>query len=286
MLTNLSSSVQGENQEVQEYVDQVARLRNDIITISKEEGVPIEPQMVRDRYFHALTVGITKDAVRLEIQSIIKTDPNISDVELGAHIQRIESREKEHEKKMEEARRKAAQAKGAMVNKLSTGERTAGEQAIFDELGKIAARVDEISTTKSDEIAALKQQMFLLQNRQDELGAFTGGGGCVPGWQAQDGTTYYSNNNTFGGFNGFANQGRGKRGGMNRDGYRKQQNQQNNSNNKQQHNVQNYQQNNSNQTTHFQNQNQNPGQQSSWVNRGGFNNGSSRGGRGGNMAVE
>ena len=314
LLTSLAASVQGPDQSVQEYIDQVARLRNDIITISQEEGKPIDAQMVKDRYLHAITVGLMKETVRLEIQSLVKSNPDISDVDLGAYVQKVVARETEHEKKMEEARRKS---KGASVNKVATGEHSEENQAIFNELGKIAATVNEISTTKSDEISELKQQMFLLQNRQEELCSMAAGGNYGywdPGWQGQDGTTYYNtnNNNGFGnnnyGFSGFAgntgggqmNRGYGngysrQGGGNNRGNFSNNRgnfsnnrgNRGNFSNNRGGHNgnQQNVNQNQQNQknlnkNNGNQNQQNNGGQQVGSGNRGGFNGG--RGGRGGN----
>ena len=207
--------MQGEEQEVQEYIDQIARLRNDIITISQEEGRPIDPQLVKDRYLHAISVGLRKETIRLEIQSLIKSNPDILDVELGAQVQKIVTREKEHEKKMEEAKQKSK----AKVNQVTfaVAERSEESQALFDKLGKIEAKVNEISTTKTDEIDALRQQMFLMQNRQEELGAMAGIGSFGygnQGWQGHDGATYYTN--AYGGYDGYGgytgHRGRGRGG--------------------------------------------------------------------------
>ena len=296
LLTTLASSVQGQDQEVQEYIDQIARLRNDIITISNEEGRPIDPQMVKDRYLHAITVGLTKETIRLEIQALIKSNPEISDVDLGAYVQKVVSREKEHEKKMEETKGKS---KGATINRIGTGERSEADQAIFNELGKITAKVNEISTSKSDEISALKQQMFLLQSRQEELGALAAGGyGYDLGWQGQDGSTYYNNSNNYGGFsgnggggqmnrgrygNGLANRGGLRGGGNNRGnfGNKRGGGRGNNNQNYQQYQQQQKQFNGNQQFNTGNNlQNQNGSQQNGSNNRG--STGGIRGGRGSN----
>ena len=200
LLIDLAGSVQQPNQKIQEFIDKVAQLRNDIITISQEEGIPIDAAMVRRRFLHAITVGIRKGTIRLELQALIKGYPDIPDTELGEEVQKIVAREEEHESKMEETT--AKNTKGASSSKLSVNEGSEEGKAIFEELGKINVKINEIAVTKSGEIEDLKQQMFVMQSRQEELGAVAGFGGFGntggyydPGWQGHDGTTYYNNNN-------------------------------------------------------------------------------------------
>ena len=66
----------------------------------------------------------------------------------------------------------------------------------MEQLSKITAQVNELSVSKSSEITVLKQQMFLLQNRLEELGEASGvrDGNS---WQGQDGTTYFNNNDGY-----------------------------------------------------------------------------------------
>ena len=149
MLTQLSGSVQAPNQNVQDYVAQLARLRNDIVTVSREEGNPLDPDMVRRRFLHALSVGVRKDTIRLEIQGLLK-NANITDEELGAEVQKIDAREEEHEAKMEAERKTTTNAMN-----VTDG----NSQKIMTELARISARLNEVTATKSDEVLALRQQM-------------------------------------------------------------------------------------------------------------------------------
>ena len=155
MLTQLSGSVQAPKQNVQDYVAQLARLRNDIVTVSREEGNPLDPDMVRRRFLHALSVGVRKDTIRLEIQGLLK-NTNITDEELGAEVQKIDAREEEHEAKMEEERK-------TTTNALNVAD--GNSQKIMTELARISARLNEVTATKSDEVLALRQQMVELKNR-------------------------------------------------------------------------------------------------------------------------
>ena len=188
MLTQLSGSVQAPNQNVQDYVAQLARLRNDIVTVSREEGNPLDPDMVRRRFLHALSVGVRKDTIRLEIQGLLK-NTNITDEELGAEVQKIDAREEEHEAKMEEERK-------TTTNALNVAD--GNSQKIMTELARISARLNEVTATKSDEVLALRQQMVELKNRLATLGVSN----WIDNnnrWQEQggqighDGAVYYDN---------------------------------------------------------------------------------------------
>ena len=146
MLTQLAGSVQGKTQKVQDFIAQLGRLRNDIITISQEEGNPLDPEMVRKRFLHAISVGVRKNTIRLEIQALLK-NTEITDEELGAEVQKIATREEEHEAKMGEQNIKS--------NALNVGEANS-EKLVLAELARISARMNEIAATKSDEVLALR----------------------------------------------------------------------------------------------------------------------------------
>ena len=181
LLTQLASSVQGPKQKVQDFIAQLGRLRNDIITISQEEGNPLDPEMVRKRFLHALSVGIRKNTVRLEIQALLK-NTDISDEELGAEVQKIAAREEEHEAKMEEYGKVSS-------NALNVGEGR-DQKAIMAELAKLTGMVSEVAVSKSDEVVALREQMNELRNQLASMGASNDWnyGGHV----GYDGTVYYN----------------------------------------------------------------------------------------------
>ena len=207
LLANLSKSSQEANQSAIEFIDNLAQLRNDIVTISKEEGMPLPPDMARQRFLHQVTIGLENDAIRVEVRALIKSNPDISDVELGEEVQKMVAREDEHKTRMDE-RKKGT--RGAGVNSLSStnNDRSSESKEIMEQLSKITAQVNELSVSKSSEITDLKQQMFLLHNRLEELGEASGVRD-IDSWQGQDGTTYYNNNNNGygGGRGGFSSRG-------------------------------------------------------------------------------
>ena len=189
MLTQLSGSVQAVNQKVQDYVAQLGRLRNDIVTVSREEGNPLDPDMVRKRFLHALSVGVQKDTIRLEIQAWLKNTA-ITDRELGAEVQKIAAREEEHEAKMEEE-------KAASTNALHASD---GNAKVMAELARISAKVSEVSVSKL-EVGALKEQMAGLENKVASLGGtdrswHNQGGQGHGGQRGNDGAVYYYNDSS------------------------------------------------------------------------------------------
>ena len=182
LLTELASSVQGPKQKVQDFIAQLGRLRNDIITISQEEGNPLDPEMVRKRFLHALSVGIRKNTVRLEIQALLKNTA-ISDEELGAEVQKIAAREEEHEAKMEEHGKVSSNALDVAGGR--------DQKAIMAELAKLTAMVNEVAVSKSDEVVALREQMNELKKQLSSMGVATDWNqGAYAGY---DGATYYDN---------------------------------------------------------------------------------------------
>ena len=187
LMTNMEGSKQSANQKAQEYITQMAQLRNNIITISEEEGNPRDPQAVRKRFLHAILVGLKRDTVRLEVQALLKSKPDITDQELGSEVQLIMAREDEHEK-----RHGPGAGKDISVNSMKAEEKSAESKAIFAELSKILARVNAIESSNSNESIALKKNMQQLENRLAVLGV----GDNFEQWStegqvAQDGTTYF-----------------------------------------------------------------------------------------------
>ena len=138
--------------------------------------------MVRRRFLHAISVGVRKNTIRLEIQALLK-NTDITDEELGSEVQKIAAREEEHEAKMEEHDKASSNA----LNVAGGSD----QKAIMAELARISARVNEMAVTKSDEVAALREQMLELQNRLSTTGV--AGDWNHGGHVGYDGAVYYGN---------------------------------------------------------------------------------------------
>ena len=185
-MRNLENSKQGPNQKTQAFITQMAQLRNNILTISEEEGNPRDPMTVRKRFLHAIAVGLKRDTVRLEVQALVKANPSISDADLGAEVQLIMAREEEHDKKH------GTGGKDAAVNSMA-----AENKAIHGEIAKLNARFNDMSASKDNEIVMLQGQVHQLESRLSggvSAGNYENVEEWSSGWDgtgAQDESAYY-----------------------------------------------------------------------------------------------
>ena len=105
MLTRLNNSFQGdeyadekEKEKEADFVLRVGGLRKTVMKIAKEEGTPLSEEIVSEAFRHALAVGIRRDVIRLQVQSIIQGNERISDPELLRKIQLIMANDRENQK--------------------------------------------------------------------------------------------------------------------------------------------------------------------------------------------
>ena len=87
-------------ESVQDFMYRIGNLRNDIVTISREEGDPMEPSAVQKKFLKTLSVGLRDGSIRLQLLPVLKND-KITDQEIRCEIKKIVARNKEHEKRME-----------------------------------------------------------------------------------------------------------------------------------------------------------------------------------------
>ena len=99
LFNQMVSSAQEPNEMEMDFVLRLMDLRNNIITLSKEEGCPFDETMVRKKFVHALSVGFTEDIVRLELRNVLK-DHDITDHVLLEEVNIVMQREAEHKKKV------------------------------------------------------------------------------------------------------------------------------------------------------------------------------------------
>ena len=105
MLTRLNNSFQGdefadekEKEKEADFVLRVGGLRKVVIKIAKEEGTPLSEEIVSEAFRHALSVGIRRDVIRLQVQGIIQNNPRVGDPELLRKIQLIMANDRENQK--------------------------------------------------------------------------------------------------------------------------------------------------------------------------------------------
>ena len=159
VLTKLSDTVQGPTEKVKDYILGMMDLRNNVMTLAREEGFPIDPGMVRRRFLKGIGTGLREDTIRLEVQALLNSQPTITDDDLSEKVKLIVERDAAHKKKMENSTKTSTNALN--VNR---------KDPVMVELSKISARVDEIAATKNDEVIALQHQMQEIQQQNQNHG--------------------------------------------------------------------------------------------------------------------
>ena len=179
-----------------DFVMDMLGLRDVILTITNEEETPQPRDVVMRRFFHALSVGFRKDAVRLEMRPLLKEvrgKPWLSDSDLCHEVRQVMEREQEHLKMVGEV-----EASANLVNtntsrnsrKNGSGESQANgrkDDELLSEVkkmvalqtaqgSKLEAQSNDISVLKM-EISQLKSQRNQQGPKQDECFNFGAGSG-------------------------------------------------------------------------------------------------------------
>ncbi len=171
LMTELKNSVQEPTETVKDYVMRMMDLRDTVVDLSEEEECPLQERHVTKRFYEALSVGITVDVIRLELQSIFK-QASLEDDELMAEINQVVARYEEHKKKQRPKNAKVNNMNAETENaeKAAVEEKVAADNLILAELKKLnksnmhlTAKVNEMSTMKC-EIADLKMQFAQQKN--------------------------------------------------------------------------------------------------------------------------
>lgn len=190
LLTQMANSYQGDKaggdkEKEKDFVLRMLDMKKKIITMSKDEGCPLNEMKVRERFLHALGVGFKVDTVRLAVERVLNRK-QLKDEELLREVCQVVARDAEN-------RKKTKLRKGADINSLDMvtdddvelrntpkheilaemkkmerkmEERKGPDDAILAALKKMDVRMNEMSATRNDELAALK---FELKEVKQEL---------------------------------------------------------------------------------------------------------------------
>ena len=121
-------------------------LRERVVTLSAEEGVSFDSNLLRKRFFYTLFTGFKNDTIRLELQNILKSG-TISD-EVG--VKEIICENLNSYQNLNNLSNKETSEKGK-------------ENPILIEINKLSVKVSELAAV-NDEIQELKKQIKDNQN--------------------------------------------------------------------------------------------------------------------------
>ena len=73
----MSNAVQETTETELNYTLRMMDLRNNVLTLSREESCAFEENMLKRKFFHSLSVGFRKDTIRIELQNVLKNHDQI-----------------------------------------------------------------------------------------------------------------------------------------------------------------------------------------------------------------
>jgi hypothetical protein len=99
LVDEMCERVQGKGESEREYLMAMFELRDNIIEVTKTDEEPLGIKFLQKRMLRAISVGIRKDTVRLEMKDALK-DTNKTDSELLEEVNSAVARDTENRKKM------------------------------------------------------------------------------------------------------------------------------------------------------------------------------------------
>ena len=175
LLDEMVNSSQEPTENEMNFVLRMMGLRDNIVTLTKEEDCPLGEELVKRRFFHAVSVGLKKDTIRLELRQLLKNG-KMTDEDLLRELSQVVTREAEHRKKTKNGKN----ASSNMLNVEMEAKRVSddGDSRVLAEIKQLYSKVDELSSrfngvATKDEVTQLKQQVN--DSNGSEKGFGTGG---------------------------------------------------------------------------------------------------------------
>ena len=176
LFNQLVTAAQEPKESEMDFVLRLMDLRNQVITLSDTEGCAFDPDMVRKKFAHALSVGFSNDTIRLELRPTLKNH-NISDMELLEEVNVLVQREAEHQKRVrgkeKEVKASVKQVQdntsGLQVGNVNTGGLEADIRALGEQMSEMMVQNETALNTLRYQIQKLERNKGLdrVKNRQD-----------------------------------------------------------------------------------------------------------------------
>ena len=155
LMDNMGKCKQEANQDEMAFVVDMMQQRDNILAVTKEEAWPLPENTVIEKFFHAVSVGFRKVAVRLELRPVLKIASNqswISDADLFKEVRTVMDREKENEEKTGE------------VSGVNAVEVKTNDCKILKEMGKMHSKMDEMTKATTAKVEVMQNDIELLKS--------------------------------------------------------------------------------------------------------------------------
>ena len=141
LFTMLSTGRQLGHETAQEFTMRLMSLKQKILFVSQENPCGYSPELVQERFMHAMLTGLKSDNIRTELRPILKNRKTTDD-ELIENLTKAVADEIEHQHKFN----KPVGRKSISVNSVEpTHEKEKKENPIMKEISELKAQVQELT---------------------------------------------------------------------------------------------------------------------------------------------
>ena len=176
--TDLCNAVQESDESAQGFVVRVLVLRQNVLNLAVEEGIPYDTNLVQKRLLHTIETGLRNNNIRSELRDLTifaKTKP-LSDETLLKAVSEAMANESERSGKLK------YRDTGYSINRLNKGEKSdvlsVEENAQFEKLGNseskkkkengLQSQFRELKMKQEQELAALKSDLCEIKTALQE----------------------------------------------------------------------------------------------------------------------
>ena len=146
----MANACQMPNESEMDFCLKIMSLRERVVNLSAEEGVPFDSNLLRKRFFLTLSTGFKNNSFRLELQSLLKMG-TISDEDLLKEVSLIMGSEQERSSKKSKASVHQISADSSNNSCQSKKKDVAKkENPLLVEIHKLSAQISELSTVRED----------------------------------------------------------------------------------------------------------------------------------------
>ena len=188
LMDAMAESVQGPKESEKKYVARMFDMRDHIMEVTVKEEDPLAYPYVQKKMLRALSVGLRRDVVRLQLITVLN-EPNISDARILKELKGITTRDVENRNKMEKSggkasvnalqdhsggnsgfRREAAVSDRESVNKPGAADAIS---RIEQQLGQLSVTMSDMANGKTE----VEERLKRLESKLLAGGGAGGGGG-------------------------------------------------------------------------------------------------------------
>ena len=179
VFTELTRAAQLPSESEMDFCLRAMNLRQNVQRLSKNEGRPFDETWLNNTFIESVANGFKYDRVRLELQSILKSG-SISDEELLREVGVVMASEQERSTRW----KAKASANELTVSRVQMEEESANDKkskskkskqvkeskdvadsSILTEINKLTVKINELTTTKSDEMKSVRGEIQDLRNQ-------------------------------------------------------------------------------------------------------------------------